>query len=124
MSDHGRIVWILGAGFSKSLGGPLLPDLLSERVELEMRGRFSKLVTDVAHQQIYIVYRYGLNEKRSKREGLSLWNHAEEFLAYLGDAASGHPTKAITVNEIAKRHGIQPGVTVVDPRSHLKNTSA
>jgi hypothetical protein len=29
MADARRTVWILGAGFSRSLGGPLLPDLLS-----------------------------------------------------------------------------------------------
>jgi len=32
MSNDGKkVVWVPGAGFSKSLGGPLLPDLLSHR---------------------------------------------------------------------------------------------
>jgi len=35
-----KTVWILGAGFSASLGGPLLRDLFSKRMELELKAVF------------------------------------------------------------------------------------
>jgi hypothetical protein len=34
---QGRTVWILGAGFSKSLGGPLLIDLFRQRRYEDLR---------------------------------------------------------------------------------------
>lgn len=33
-------VWVLGAGFSASLGGPLLDDLFSERSEIELQAKY------------------------------------------------------------------------------------
>jgi len=36
-------VWILGAGFSKPLGGPLLGKLLSPESERDLRVRYSKM---------------------------------------------------------------------------------
>ncbi len=39
MADAPRTVWILGAGFSRSLGGPLLPDLLSPPTNNFVGGR-------------------------------------------------------------------------------------
>jgi hypothetical protein len=35
-----KVVWILGSGFSKSLGGPLLADLLSHRGEAYTATKF------------------------------------------------------------------------------------
>lgn len=39
MTDR-KIVWILGAGFSRSLGGPLLADLFSQEKRLELKERY------------------------------------------------------------------------------------
>lgn len=81
MAD-GKIVWILGAGFSRSLGAPLLQDLFTAEA--------SKRVAE----------HYGLNANKDKREGPAWvarvctagirnrgvenhWEHAEDFLERL-----------------------------------------
>lgn len=68
-------VWVLGAGFSKGLGGPLIQDLLSHR-ELPVLQTLSpgKTHTGVAEEQLKarLFSRYG-QERR-------YWDHAEQFL--------------------------------------------
>ena len=68
-----KTVWILGAGFSRSLGGPLLYDLLSLKGQREAEARFGSKHRQ-ATEIVYGVYQDGLNEN------LGLWAHAEEFL--------------------------------------------
>jgi hypothetical protein len=63
MAHDGGIVWVLGAGFSKALGGPLFTDLLSStmRKDLDVRyphatlgdehARRVRLVVEVLHRK-------------------------------------------------------------------------
>lgn len=74
-----RRVWILGAGFSRPLGGPLLPDLLSETMQTQIRVRHpdaTALVT--SGTRLYKRYRRGLRTE---------WADAEQFLVFLERAA-------------------------------------
>lgn len=77
-----KVVWILGAGFSRSLGGPLLNDLLSHRGETQSRARFGDLGTDA----VYSVYKEG------HHKDAQLWEHAEEFLEIVDLARDLEPT--------------------------------
>lgn len=82
------IVWILGAGFSKPLGGPLLPELLSERSAAMLRARFPKL-------QDHLLEREGKEVRKLVRAhgwegvppGQRAWSDAEEFIEFLDLAA-------------------------------------
>jgi hypothetical protein len=96
----GRIVWILGAGFSRSLGGPLLGNLLTPETEKliglwypanewpELFGEF----VDAARR----LYWYGFQPATGKDElrkhwheacSENLWQDAEQYLDYLDTAA-------------------------------------
>jgi hypothetical protein len=111
MTDE-RIVWVLGAGFSKSLGAPLLRDLFSFESIKDMEVRFKQ--TDFAKlyglvaETVIELYHYGrrfadgIPDKfvpgpamRGVRppKGERLWEHAEQFLDVL-DAAARNPSSA------------------------------
>src|SRR5713226_2067445 len=94
------IVWILGAGFSKPLGGPLLGRMLSPESKQDLRIRYSQMPklwspqADAARS----LYYYGQSKKPLNRsqnnvpefidgEGEHLWEDAEEYLDYLDTAA-------------------------------------
>jgi hypothetical protein len=97
VGDRGRTVWVLGAGFSKSLGGPLLPDLFSKTSYDLAKLRFPESKFPKLHAMpvrvAHWLYHYGrkfadghtLESDRSV--GDSLWGHAEEFLDRLDAAA-------------------------------------
>ncbi|MEI9948279.1 MAG: SIR2 family protein [Pseudomonadota bacterium] len=84
-------VWILGSGFSKSLGGPLLNDLLTERGRLELFARFPGLRDNwgKAHK-LFQEHLKGSTDPASSR----LWEHAEEFLDFV-DAAAANPNSPV-----------------------------
>ncbi len=77
MSDERkRIVWILGSGFSRPLGGPLLKELLSPQRGAMAAARYQE------EQDRY-------NEPRrvfAMRQHHNLWENAEEFLDMLDHA--------------------------------------
>jgi hypothetical protein len=80
-ANDSKTVWVLGSGFSRSLGGPLLVDLFRMKAygddELQYpNGLFPRLATDLFETRV--MFGAGL------REGL--WQNAEEFLAYLDEA--------------------------------------
>src|SRR5687768_7972527 len=83
------IVWILGAGFSAPLGGPMLADLLS----LEARGDLvDKHALDRLDPGVFWLYHYGRRFRdgwlnKDHPPGENLWGHAEEFLDKLDAAA-------------------------------------
>lgn len=94
--EERRTVWILGAGFSRSLGGPLLPDLLSSAT--------NNFVSSLYHKNKFIggppeepddVYRRAALAVRRLYDkygdtadpGIRLWENAEEFLDQLDAAA-------------------------------------
>ncbi len=91
-----RIVWILGAGFSRSLGGPLLGNLLTpeaaELIQLAYGGHAPELFGDYP-DAVRRLYWYGF---RRDGRGLvhwtesgaeNLWQDAEQYLDYLDTAA-------------------------------------
>jgi hypothetical protein len=73
--DNSGVVWILGAGFSKALGGPLIEDLLAFRDLPVLQTLFSPdKYAGAAEEQFKarLFYKYG----RDRR----YWDHAEQFL--------------------------------------------
>jgi hypothetical protein len=81
-----KVVWILGSGFSKSLGGPLLPDLFKRRDELQARG-----LMDENLQRIYALY------DQCTRRG---WcSHAEDFLDFIDTAEKNAMRKSMLEGE-------------------------
>ncbi len=90
------IVWILGAGFSKPLGGPLLDKLLSPEAERDLAVRYNNAPLWGAYPDAArLLYQYGrAGEGASVRtprgevvEGEDLWEDAEQYLDYLDTAA-------------------------------------
>jgi len=90
LHPRGGTVWILGAGFSRSLGGPLIEDLLAHRERAVLEGFFSKdpgtrvarlaLVEDNFHARGF--FQYG------RKQGY--WENAEQFLDIVETAAAGN----------------------------------
>jgi hypothetical protein len=76
-----RVVWILGSGFSKSLGGPLLNDLLSYRGEAFVKAKFPNL-----DRATYDLYRRHLRDHPKNLGQPVYWDHAEEFLDFVSTA--------------------------------------
>jgi hypothetical protein len=111
MSTGGKkVVWVLGAGFSAGLGGPLLPALLSRTLERDIAvrypnsGDFTKLHSHAANN-IRGLYEHGLSDHRfrspdSKIHKENLWLHAEEFLDYLDTAAESDGPLAARLKDI------------------------
>lgn len=79
----GYTVWILGAGFSKSLGGPLLFDLFRQQVFEDLAKTIGEeRATKVTWTQA--LFNFGLK---------TYWADAEDFLSY-AEAAFGNPPHA------------------------------
>ena len=74
------VVWLLGAGFSKPLGGPLFSELLSERTEQWARAWFSirGLSPERFPDGVANIYAHGQSEH--------LWENPEECLALIDEA--------------------------------------
>jgi hypothetical protein len=98
------IVWILGAGFSKPLGGPLLGKLLSPESERDLKVRYPKKpqLWTPQTKAARSLYYYGHSKKPTSRvspgvpefisgEGEDLWEDAEQYLDYLDTAAAVGP---------------------------------
>jgi len=98
MAGRELTVWVLGAGFSRPLGGPLLTDLFSEGLESQIEVSFGdKLFTtndtrDPCRQAIFL-YRYGTGREHSFFPGgksvrpIYMWPDAEAFLVQLETAS-------------------------------------
>lgn len=98
-----RVTWVLGTGFSRPLGGPMLNDLLSLRLwrELQVVYRESKY-EDLHHakalKDVLCLYHYGRRFPEGTMDlpnlqnfaGEAAWEEAESFLDYL-DRASSDP---------------------------------
>ena len=104
MADVNR-VWILGAGFSKALGGPLIKDLLAKRASAMLASLFPTAEHgDISDEQyrVRVLYDYGRER--------GYWDHAEQFL----DLAESAADEAKTRYERARTApGSEPG-----PKSH------
>lgn len=92
MNDR-RVVWILGAGFSRSLGAPLLPGLLTRasahRILHVYKDAFR---TDAALcLGVSLLYEAGAANLRHSKPVESQWEDAEDFLERLALAREGGP---------------------------------
>jgi hypothetical protein len=82
-------VWVLGSGFSRSLGGPLLNELLSHRGEAYVRTKFPKF-----DRSVYELYRSHLRDAPESLRKPVYWDHAEEFVDFLNTSSlAGNPTR-------------------------------
>ncbi|MBI5611303.1 MAG: hypothetical protein HY902_20685, partial [Deltaproteobacteria bacterium] len=94
-------VWILGAGFSAALGGPLLPDLLAPAPLAALRAKHSRSwMADTGSLAVGELYSSGINS--------NLWSDAEAFLACLTSIESGdeHANLMVLWTTVAKRYGL------------------
>jgi hypothetical protein len=80
MAERPKTVWILGSGFSKGIGAPLLYELLTEKGHLLAQEVFPN--TPLRSDVYELFGKYGPASKSAK-----YWEHAEEFLD-LVDAAT------------------------------------
>jgi len=104
MADRRRVAWILGAGFSVPLGGPLLARLLSRASFISCDSRFREQLAPHRWAALYAcaVFHFGRNfEQGYLREfsharppGDILWSDAEEFLDQLDVAARDNGVRA------------------------------
>jgi hypothetical protein len=79
-----NVVWILGSGFSRPLGGPLLHDLISAKMGQDLSfyyqgPEYAALRTAV--ESIGSLYGVGLKREQWNRP----WQNPEEFIAYLDE---------------------------------------
>jgi hypothetical protein len=108
--DVRRVVWVLGAGFSRALGGPLLPNLLSDESEGNLGVRYPSAV----YRRLYedgpqiarAVFAAGLAGHERSRE--RLWTNAEEFIDYVDTAADPKDATPGKV-EHERATGVDPG---------------
>lgn len=85
MADEKKIVWVLGAGFSKALGGPMLNELLTQPGYDEWVARHPELGDAAeAGRLFWGQYRGWGQHKGSNPHGI--WAHAEDFLDYVDTA--------------------------------------
>jgi hypothetical protein len=78
-----KVVWILGSGFSKGLGGPLLKDLLTKRRYDLVNVTFTDPPLPSGRIFAYNIF----DRYREAPAKPGYWEHAEEFLDFV-DAAS------------------------------------
>jgi len=94
-----KIVWILGAGFSRPLGGPLLKDLLQLDCFAALEASYPKGDYPKLHsphcQAVHALYHAGSTDSDDSKNGRivhglgrqRIWSNPEEFLDYLDTAA-------------------------------------
>lgn len=92
-------VWILGAGFSRPLGGPLLNELMRPEVRKHLEASYPKKdfkqLDSTFHDIVLRLYGYGSRYRDGRFPSLTdgdgefIWADAEQFLDYLDTAVSG-----------------------------------
>ena len=114
-------VWILGAGFSKSLGGPLLPDLLSTASMARISAaypktdsRFTKLRGEAVNEVMHL---YCIGGPEGQAVGRR-WEDAEEFLDALDTAARSEigSQARVYLNSITGAKGVDPNELAIAAR--------
>jgi hypothetical protein len=89
MSDEPkRTVWILGSGFSKALGGPLLDELLSPVGATAVSAIYQKLRIGPPQPMMHLSALIDAIDAHRRRNGTPWWRDAEDFLDQL-DAIAG-----------------------------------
>lgn len=87
-------VWVLGAGFSRSLGGPLMNDLLSLAARRRILAAYSSYIDRDEVDTIFWLFHYGCGfpegrlDPRIAEQGEHAWDDAEQFLETLDNARS------------------------------------
>lgn len=85
MADKTKIVWILGSGFSKPLGGPLLDELITA-------GAVARFVAHCGteHQSALTTCLQTYEAPRRGEKFIGSWSNAEEFLEFLESGVDGN----------------------------------
>ncbi len=110
-------VWIIGAGFSRGVGGPLLDDLLSMRTYRRLKFEYPALHDSRHAYWVYYLFHHGSRYPEGDVPGYSgtpkggsrWFKNAEDFLEQL-DIASSDESSAerrhlqLLLNEIANRY--------------------
>lgn len=97
--------WILGAGFSRSLGGPLMNDLLSIAAWRQLLALYRQHISERDADLIFWLYHYGAKFPEGPLDpeitgyGERRWGDAEQFLEILDRARAGDTYAAATVAE-------------------------
>jgi hypothetical protein len=105
-----QTVWVLGAGFSQPLGGPLLKDLFRQQRFSDLAAEFSAdLYPGLASEMFWIqaLYQWG-------REVEGLWGNAEDFLHYVDEDSE---SKRAIVRFTCGRMGVKFGEKTFDKGS-------
>jgi hypothetical protein len=122
MSDHGtqsdkKRVWILGAGFSRSLGGPLMADLLSLAARRRILATYSTYFNRDDVDQIFWIFHYGCRFPEGRLDpqideyGETAWSDAEQFLSMLDSAKSDKVTRTVISGVIEALQGLASRVS-------------
>jgi|GEM_PF-6511495 len=79
--SNGKTVWLLGSGFSKPLGGPLLADLFNRR---EHESRLEPFIPSHTYPKLarHLAWSKGVFLKGKDED---LWVNAEQFLSYVDE---------------------------------------
>lgn len=83
--ERERVVWVLGSGFSRSLGGPLLKDLFGLHLQEGLLYRYGDLLDTPATRLVYAVFRDAIASRN--------WEHAEQFLEFIDSAIKDPPRR-------------------------------
>jgi hypothetical protein len=116
-----KTVWILGAGFSRSLGAPLLADLFSEESLERVRLAYPTLEPDGRLPwvdeivRLYLGGAYGLKHRPGVERQ---WEHAEEFIEKL-ELASRDPKGLEHDNFVAMSKRFNNGPRGINRTPHL-----
>lgn len=110
-----KIVWILGAGFSKPLGGPLLPDLLSAGSWNRIKATYRERKWTEGDAERLVVDLYAEHHGNGNGPAGGRWADAEAFLTFLDMAAEGHgPTRAefegMASRLVDRFQGVRPAI--------------
>ena len=95
MLDHTgkrlKTVWVIGAGFSRSLGGPLLPDLFRQEQRPDLRQRYPEAsYGNLATTCWSVQGLFNWGKEREKR-----WADAEQFIEFVEGAEDGSNSHAL-----------------------------
>jgi hypothetical protein len=90
-----RVVWLLGAGFSKPLGGPLFSELLSENTK-----RWVKSWLQSRGSPNFYASRTFTAFNKVKGNDVHLWENAEEYLSLVDQARSDPVAKGVLMEAL------------------------
>jgi hypothetical protein len=97
MSQHAHhTVWVLGAGFSRSLGGPLLDDFFSPGLQPTIDIAAQQLKVRDAEALVTLQSIYSGNQllKRGEKPPFRPWSDPEQFISLLEDAENSPNSNA------------------------------